>query len=113
MANTERLKVIQQVRECKKAVGSARFDTSLNSSKRKELEKLYFKIDDMEDLLIIGDISNKVDILNQSSKELKEISEDIKEKIKELEGIAEMVGKAADVVKILVDLTVAAAAIIA
>ena len=113
MANTERLKVIQLVRESKKSVGTARFDTSLNSTKRKALEKLYLKLDDIEDLLIIGDISNKVDILTQSSKELKEINEDIKERIKELEGIAEMVGKAADAIKILVDLTVAAAAIMA
>ena len=113
MANTERLKVIQMVREAKKSAGTARFDTSLSSNKRKELENLYLKLDDIEDLLILGEITTKVDILIQASKDLKTINDNIKEKIKELEGIAESVGKVADAIKVLVNLTVAAASIVA
>lgn len=112
MANTERLTTIQRVREAKKAAGSARFDTALSASKRKALEKLYLKLDDIEDLLILGEISNKVDALTQSSKELDEVNRDIKENIKELEGITEIVAKASDAIKVLVDLTVKAAALV-
>ena len=113
MANTERLKVIQLVRQAKKSAGTARFDTSLSSSKRKEIEKLYIKLDDIEDLLILGEISSKVDTLTQAAKDIKTINDEIKEKIKELEVIAETVGKVADAIKVLVDLTVAAASIVA
>ena len=113
MANTERLQVIQLVRQAKKSTGSARFDTSISSKKREKLEKLYIKLDEIEDLLILEELVNKVDILTQASTDLEAINEDIRENIKELEGIAEVVGKAASAVKLLVSLAVQAAAIIA
>jgi len=104
MANTERLKVIQLVREAKKSVGSARFDPSIRSSDRQILEKLYIKLDDIEDNLILGEIAEKVALLTKASKDLESINKKIKEDIKELEGIAELVGKVANGVKILVNL---------
>ncbi|WP_428352918.1 hypothetical protein [Methyloprofundus sp.] len=113
MANTERLKVIQIVRQAKKSAGSARFDVSISSKKRKELEKLYIKLDEIEDMLILEEITNKVDALTQASTELEVINDNIRKNIKELEGIAEMVGRAANAVKILVVLAVQAAAIVA
>ena len=113
MANTERLAVIQIVRQAKKSAGSARFDTSISSKKRKELEKLYIKLDEIEDLLILEEITTKVDALTQAATDLEVINDHIIENIKELEGIAEMVGKAAKSVKILVTLAVQAAAIVA
>lgn len=113
MANTERLKVIQLVRLAKKSTASARFDTSISSRKRGELEKLYIKLDEIEDLLILEEICNKVDILTQAATDLEIINDNIRENIKELEGIAEVVGKAATAVKILVSLAIQAAAIVA
>lgn len=103
MANTERLKVIQLVREAKKSVGSARFDQSISSS-RQILEKLYIRLDDIEDDLIRGEIADKVSLLTKASEDLEVINKKIKEDIKELEGIAELVGKVANGVKILVNL---------
>lgn len=88
MANTERLKVIQLVRLAKKSTSSARFDTSISGKKRRELEKLYIKLDEIEDLLILEEISTKVDMLNQAATDLEVINADIRENIKELEGIA-------------------------
>ncbi len=113
MANTERLKVIQLVREAKKATSSARFDTSLKISIRKEVEKLYIKLDYIEDLLILEEITTKVDTLTQASKDLEKINGTIKKDIKELEGIAELVGRAAGAIKTLVNLTVLAASVVA
>ena len=104
MANTERLKVIQLVREAKKSVGSARFDSSISSKNRQILEKLHIKLDDIEDNLILGAIEEKVELLRKASKDLEVINKKIKEDIKELEGIAELVGKVANAVKILVNL---------
>ncbi len=111
MANTERLKVIQIVREAKKSAGSARFDTSLKISIRKEVEKLFIKLDFIEDILILEEITTKVDTLTQASKDLEKINETIKKDIKELEGIAELVGRAASAIKTLVNLTALAASV--
>lgn len=111
MANTERLKVIQLVRQAKKSAGTARFDISISAKKRNELEKLYIKLDEIEDLLILEEITTKVLTLTQAATDLEVINDNIKENIKELEGIAEMVGKAANAVKILVSLAEQAAEI--
>jgi len=113
MANTERLKVIQIVRQAKKSTASARFDISISGRKRKELEKLYIKLDEIEDLLILEEITTKVDVLTQASIDLEVINDNIRKNIRELEGVAEMVGKAATAVKVLVSLAVQAAAIMA
>ena len=77
------------------------------------IEKIGNIPDEIEDLLILGEIGNKVDALTHAATELEEINDSIRENIKELQGIAEMVGKAANAVKILVALAVQAAAIIA
>lgn len=111
MANTERLKVIGSVREAKKTVGISRYDESIDISKREVLEELYLKLDDIEDLLIIEEISTKTETLKQAAKELEKISADIKDKIKELEEITKLVDKASNAIKGLVKIVAFAAAL--
>ena len=103
MANTERLIVLQKVREAKKAAGDARSTPGLAQDQRALLENLYVDLDIQEDLLILEAIDEKLDALRAGGTRLEETAQKIQKGIAKLEKVAELVDKAAKAIKILAD----------
>lgn len=104
MANTERLIVLQKVREAKKAAGEARFAPGLAPDQRALLENLYADLDTQEDILILEAIDEKLDALRAAGTRLEETATKIRKEIAKLEKVAEVVDKAAKAIRILADI---------
>lgn len=105
MANTERLIVVQRVREAKKAAGAARSIPGLTAAQLKQLEELYLDLDSQEDTLILEAIDSKIAALREAGTRLEKIAQNISKETKKLEKVAEVVDKAAKAIKILADIT--------
>ena len=104
MANTERLIVLQKVREAKKAAGEARSVPGLTQEQRELLENLYVDLDTQEDTLILEAIDEKLDDLRAAGARLEKTAQKISKEIEKLEKVAEVVDKAAKAIKILADI---------
>ncbi|MGR9107367.1 MAG: hypothetical protein ACU843_10610 [Gammaproteobacteria bacterium] len=111
MANTERMKVIQQVRAAKKEANAKRFDQSLSPESRAIMERLYSQLDDVEDELIMEEITARVEQLKRASSNLSAINREMAAAADNIAEFAAKVGQVADAIKILVDISVAAAGI--
>ncbi len=104
MANTEKITVLQAVRNAKKQVMEARRDPSLKKDEQGVLEKSYNALEAAEDDIIIDDIEDCIRALKADTEKLKAISSDIKKKIAKLASLADDVKKAANAIKTLVDI---------
>jgi hypothetical protein len=104
MANTERLKVIQMVREARNAVNAARFNTKVKAAERRALDDAFVALDDLEGTLILKEVKERVDALVADSTKLEEMAAEMKKSLKHLEAIGEMIEKAAKGIKFLVDI---------
>ena len=104
MANTEIMKVLQLVREAKNEVWDVWYGGSLDSAQESTMEKLYDDLDNIEDDLIFGEISKRINKIRSSSKKLENVARKIKKDIKKLKSIADKVDKAAKALKILVEI---------
>ena len=70
MMNTERLTVLAKVRASKKAVSELLNDASITDEDRVLLERLEARLDQVEDDLILADLSERVQQLKSASSAL-------------------------------------------
>jgi hypothetical protein len=73
MANTERLAALARVRLARNAIQMAQGQPGLASDDQSRLVSLFADLDDLEDLLILQDISENVDSIWKDATELKEV----------------------------------------
>jgi hypothetical protein len=72
MANTERLAALEKVRTARNAIQVALINPALSGEDKPSLEGLVSDLDDLEDSLILGEISDKVDIITKDGANLNE-----------------------------------------
>jgi len=108
MANTERLAALQKVRVARNAVQAARTKTGLSPEDQTALTKLFFDLDDLEDSLILEEISEKIDSLTTDAKDLAKVASEIKNAHAALAKEAALVEDAAKAVNGLVQVVTAA-----
>jgi hypothetical protein len=104
MANTEKMKVLQLVREAKNEVWDAWYGGGLDSAQESTMEKLYDDLENIEDDLILSEISKRINKIRSSSKKLETVAKKIRKDIKKLKSIADKVDKVAKALKILVEI---------
>ena len=104
MANTERLIVLQKVREAKKAAADARTTPGLTPDQRTLFENLYVDLDNQEDVIITQALDERIDALRAASSRLEAVAQQITKEIQKLEKVAEVVDKAAKAIRILADI---------
>ncbi|MCP4267016.1 MAG: hypothetical protein GY777_15840 [Candidatus Brocadiaceae bacterium] len=104
MANTEKMKVLQLVRETKNAIWDAWDGGGLDSAQESMMDKLYDDLDNLEDDLILSEISEHINKIRGCSKKLENVAKKIKKDIKKLKSIADKVDKVAKALKILVEI---------
>lgn len=105
MANTERLKVIQMLRDARKAVGKARRKKDLRPEQRANLDKLYSILDRLEGKLIFQKIKSIVSKIDKDAGAIQGLANKIEKSMAELKKVAKKVKKAAKAVKILAKIT--------
>jgi hypothetical protein len=72
MGDTERLAALSKVRVARNAVQAARANDGLSPDAQSGLTKLYFDLDDLEDLLILEDITDKLATIQNDAADLKQ-----------------------------------------
>jgi hypothetical protein len=111
MANTERLKVLARVRESKKSVQALLEDDAIGGKERKLLEGLEADLDEAEDALILGELSERVEDLKEASSALGKVVKKMEQSVKKIQRLADGVADAAKALKILADVAAKAAMI--
>ena len=101
MANTEKLKVIQLLREARNAVDAARFKA--DDRQRPILEEALGELDRIEEELIFEELDTHLNALRADSQKLTKLSTRMQKSVQGLKKVAELIEKAAKGVKILVD----------
>jgi ABC-type transporter Mla subunit MlaD len=112
MANTERLSVLAKVRESKKSVQDLLEDEAITGKDRALLEGLESQLDETEDALILGELTDQIEDLKAASRELGKVSKKMGQSAKKIQRIADGVADAAKALKILADIAAQAAAIV-
>jgi hypothetical protein len=112
MANTERLTVLAKVRESKKAVQGLLADDSIVGKERALLESTEGQLDEAEDALILGELTDRVEDLKASSAALGKAVKKMEQSAKRIQKIADGVADAAKALKILADIAAKAATIV-
>jgi uncharacterized protein Yka (UPF0111/DUF47 family) len=112
MANTERLSVLAKVRESKKSVQALLDDDSIVGKDRALLEGLESQLDEAEDDLILGELSDKIDDLEEASSDLTKVVKKMGQASKKIQKIADGVADAANALKVLADIAAKAATIV-
>lgn len=102
MANTERIEVIKAVRKAKKKVSAVELRTGLSDDQVTLLKNLYLKLDEIEDDLILKDISENIADFEDAVKGINLVSTEIKEDINDIDEAIEYVEKASKGVGTLV-----------
>jgi hypothetical protein len=111
MANTERLTVLAKVRASKKSVQGLLEDEAVIGKDRAFLEGVEAQLDEAEDALILGELTERVDDLKTASSALGKVVTRMKQSAKKIQKVAAGVADAARALKILADIAVKAAAI--
>ena len=111
MANTERLTVLAKVREAKNSVGELLEDDTIRGKDRALLEGLEAQLDEAEDTLILGELSDQIDELKEASSALGKVVKKMEQSARKIQRIADGVADAAKALKVLADIAAKAAAI--
>jgi hypothetical protein len=111
MANTERLSVLAKVRESKKSVQELLEDEAITRKDRALLENLETDLDEAEDALILGELSDRIEDLKTTSSDLGKVVKKMEQSARKIQKLAEGVAAAAKAMKILADIAAKAAAI--
>lgn len=111
MANTERLTVLAKVRASKKAASELLNDDSIAGKDRALLERLEARLDQIEDDLILADLSERVEQLKSASIALGKVVGQMKTAAKKIQNLVDKIDDAARALKILADIAAKAAAI--
>lgn len=109
MANTERLAALQKVRIARNVVQAARAKAGLTADEQTALTKLFFDLDELEDSLILEEISDKVDSMRTGAKDLADVAGQVKNAHAALAKEVSLVEDAAKAVHGLVQVVTAAA----
>ena len=112
MANTERLTVLAKVRGSKKSVQELLEDVAIVGKDRALLESLEAQLDEAEDALILGELSERVEDLKGASSALGKVVKKMEQSSKRIQRIAEAVADAAKALKVLADIAAKAATIV-
>ena len=112
MANTERLTVLAKVRESKKSAQELLEDDTIVGKDRALLEDLEGQLDEAEDDLILGELSDKIDDLEEASSDLTKVVKKMGQSAKKIQKIADGVADAAKALKVLADIAAKAATIV-
>ena len=112
MANTERLAVLAKVRASKKSVAALLDDEATVGKERALLEGLESQLDEAEDALILGELSDQVDELKAASSELGKVVKKMEDSGRKIQKIVDGVAEAAKALKILADIAAKAATIV-
>jgi Mg2+ and Co2+ transporter CorA len=112
MANTERLAVLAKVRASKKSVGELLDDPAIVGKDRALLEGLETQLDEAEDALILGELSDQVDALKAAGSALGKVIKKMEDSSKKIQKIADTVAETARALKILADIAAKAATIL-
>ncbi len=104
MANTERLAVLQKIREAKKAAAEAHSTPGLAGNQLKLLEDLQLDLENQEDTLIMEVIDEKIAALREAGTRLESVAQKISKETEKLQKVADLVDKAAKAIKILADI---------
>ena len=110
MANTERLAALVKVRVARNAVQTAQGQVGLSSEDQSRLVSLFADLDDLEDLLILEDITEKVESIRKDATELKEVVAGMTSSATKLKRELSLVDDAAKVVVVLAEVVSLAAA---
>ena len=110
MANTECLNTLELVRQAKKAVASAELNKDLTPDQRNTLVGLYWDLEDLEDKLILQDISKQVDVLTSDASDLANLTANMDKSVAQLSVVADTVNVAAKAVGALVQIASTASA---
>jgi hypothetical protein len=111
MANTERLKVLAAVREARNGVEDLLEKPTITDRGRALLERLEQLLDQAEDELILEELSEEVDAIESTSKEIRKVVVKMKSAEQKIQKLVDAVDKAAKALKILADIAVKAAAL--
>jgi hypothetical protein len=111
MANTERLSVLAKVRESKKSVQELLEDEAITGKDRALLENLETHLDEAEDALILGELSDQIEDLKAASGDLGKVVKKMEQSARKIKRLADGVAAAAKSLKILADIAAKAAAI--
>lgn len=112
MANTELLMVLAKVRASKKAASELLKDDSIaGKDDRALLERLEAKLDQVEDDLILADLSERVEQLKSASIALGKVVGQMKTAAQKIQNLVDQIDDAARALKILADIAAKAAAI--
>ena len=112
MANTERLTVLAKVRGSKKSVQALLGDVEIVGKDRALLEGLEGQLDEAEDALILGELSDRIEDLKEASSALGKVVKRMEQSSKRIQKIADTVAGAAKALKILADIAAKAATIV-
>jgi len=112
MANTERLKALQLVRDAKNAVNEA-LSSVTSADKANPLQKLENCLEELEELLISSMLDEKIAELQGYQKQLESVNALVKKKIGDLKSVAEKVDAAAKAIGIIIDIVGKVAALAA
>jgi hypothetical protein len=112
MANTERLSVLAKVRESKKSAQELLEDDAIAGKDRALLERLEAELDEAEDALILGELTDRIEDLKAASSELGKVVKKMEQSAKKIQRIADGVAGAAKALKILADVAAKAATIV-
>lgn len=104
MADSERQTALQEVRAAKKAAGEARSEPALPPDQRTVLENLWIDLDSQEDILTLEAIDGRLDELRAAAGRLEVTAQKIAKHCEKLQKVAEVVGKAANALRILADI---------
>jgi hypothetical protein len=112
MANTERLSVLAKVRESKKSVQEQLADEAITGKDRALLENLEADLDEAEDALILGELSDRIEDLRAASSDLGKAVKKMGQSAKKIQKLADGVAAAAKALKVLADIAAKAATIV-
>ena len=112
MANTERLSVLAKVRESKKSAQELLEDDAIAGKDRALLEGLEAQLDEAEDALILGELTDRIEDLKAASSELGKVVKKMEKSATKIQGIADGVAGVAKALKILADIATKAATIV-
>jgi len=112
MANTERLTVLAKVRESKKSVQELLEDDAIAGKDRALLEGLEAQLDEAEDALILGELTDRIEDLKAASSALGKVIKKMEQSAKKIQKIADGVADAAKALKVLADIAAKAATIV-
>jgi hypothetical protein len=104
MANTERFAALQRVRAAEKAVDGALALPGVSDEDRSVLTKLEFTLEQLEDSLILDDITSQVASIRDAASKLTETVGDIDKASAQISSTLSVVEQAAEAVGALADI---------